>query len=176
MDESKERITENKVIILYVLKEIEIPVTNLQLIDILTNIIFMNYFTQQETLGELLKTELISEYIDETEHKFYKITEKGKAVTSTLSTLIPAFIKQNFDSNKSEIKEMVKKQWEINAVCSLDENDNHFVRCFVRDNDNFLIDIKVSAGNKKIATKMSSNWKRNTEKIYLSLITQLLDE
>ena len=174
MNENREQIAENRIIILYILNELALPITNLQLTDILASRTFMDYFSQQEIFSELLEFSLIKELTDETERKFYVITNEGKSALAALPELIPPPIKQNFDSNKKLIKEMIKRDWEINATQHIDENDNHFVRLFVRDGDTFLVDMKILAGSKKLASEMCVNWRKNTEKVYSELINNLL--
>lgn len=174
MNQSKEQQAANRVLILYILKELSLPVSNLQLTDILATRAFLDYFSQQETLVELLETGMIAEETDEAERKFYVITPEGTKAVDTLASLIPAPIRQNFDAHKKEIRDMVKRNWEINATQHIDEQDNHYVRCFVRDGDTFLVDMKILAGNKKLASEMCLGWRKNTEEIYSKLIEQLL--
>ena len=168
--------TENKIIILYMLNEIALPVSGLHLTDILVRNAFMNYFSQQESISELLDSKMIKEYTDETGKNFYIITEDGKKAVQLLNDIIPIPIRQAFDNRKNEIRQKIKRDWEINARHYIDDNDNHYVRCYVRDGDAFLIDMKISAGNEKLASKMCSNWKRNVEKIYSMVISKMLDD
>lgn len=175
MNQSKEQMAENRILILYILQELGLPVTALHLTEILANRAFMDYFTQQETIADLLETAMLREDTEDTGRKYYRITEEGIAAVSTLITLLPAPIKHNFDLHKPQIREMVKRDWEINATQHIDERDNHYVRCFVRDGDSFLIDMKLLAGSKKLASEMCINWRKHTEQIYSKLIHQLLD-
>lgn len=174
MNQSKEQQAANRILVLYILKELALPITNLQLTDILATRAFLDYFSQQETLGELLESGMIKELADVSERKFYTITEAGKEAADSLANMIPAPIRQNFDTHKKEIKEMVKRNWEVNATQHIDEQDNHYVRCFVRDGDTFLVDMKILAGSKKLASEMCLGWRKNTEQIYSKLIEQLL--
>lgn len=175
MNQSKEQQAANRILILYILKELALPISNLQLTDILATRAFLDYFSQQETLAELLETGMITEETDEAERKFYVITPAGLEAADTLTSLIPSPIRQNFDSHKKEIREMVKRNWEVNATQHIDAQDNHYVRCFVRDGDTFLVDMKILAGSKKLASEMCLGWRKNTEQIYSKLIEQLLD-
>ena len=174
MNQSKEQQAANRILILYVLKELALPISNLQLTDILSTRAFLDYFSQQETLSELLETGMITEQTDEADRKFYVITAQGLEAANTLTSLIPTPIRQNFDTHKQEIRQMVKRNWEINATQHIDEQDNHYVRCFVRDGDTFLVDMKILAGNKKLASEMCIGWRTKTEEIYSKLIEQLL--
>jgi len=169
------QFTENKIIILYILSEISLPVTTLQLTDILMQNAFMNYFSQQENISELLDAGMLKEYTDETQRKFFIITPEGKDAGRTLLEMIPQIIKHNLDKHKEEIRKSIKRDWEINASQYIDENDDHYVRCYVRDGNAFLIDMKISAGNEKMASKMCVNWKKNTEKIYSLIISHMLE-
>lgn len=174
MNQSKEQQAANRILILYILKELALPVSNLQLTDILATRAFLDYFSQQETLAELLETGMIAEQTDVAERKFYVVSPKGAETADALASLIPTPIRQNFDAHKQEIRDMVKRNWEVNATQHIDEQDNHYVRCFVRDGDTFLIDMKIFAGSKKLASEMCLGWRKNTEEIYSKLIEQLL--
>ena len=80
-----------------------------------------------------------------------------------------------FDQQKKRYVQ-IKRDLEINAEYALDDDNNYFVRCFVRDGDIHLIDFKILAGNKKLASEICENWKDHTKEIYSEIIETVLKD
>jgi hypothetical protein len=59
---------------------------------------------------------------------------------------------------------------EINAYYFTDGNGDYYVRCFVRADGTYTIDIRLPAADKKEASDICQNWKNNTSEIYMNII------
>jgi len=175
MLENTEQAAENRVLILYIINELNIPVSNLHLTDTILGNRFMNYFSLQSSIDELLKNGMITE-TEEDGKIYYTITDEGRKAVDLLKNIIPQGILARFDQQKKEIRARIKRDLEINAEYILDEDNNHFARCFVRDGDIHLIDLKILAGNKKLASEICENWKNHTKEIYSEIIETVLKE
>ena len=123
MSENKEQLTENKIIILYILNRIALPIAPLLITEILASKALMNYFTQQENIEGLIETGMMCEQVDNTEHRFYVITPEGRTTVAALEHLIPGPIKQSFDVAHEDIKNRVKRDWEIGSTQYIDDAD-----------------------------------------------------
>lgn len=175
MIENTEQAAENRVLILYIINELNIPVSNLHLTDTILGNRFMNYFSLQTAIDELLKNGMMTE-TGEDGKVYYNITDDGKDAVKLLKNIIPQGILMRFDQQKKEIRARIKRDLEINAEYALDDDNNYFVRCFVRDGDIHLIDFKILAGNKKLASEICENWKDHTKEIYSEIIETVLKD
>ena len=101
MKDPKKRIAQNKLIILYLLNAIEIRLSQLQILKIVTEKGWINYFDLKECLFELSEGGMIESH--ETQNgKFYSISELGK-------TTLYFFKKELLSSLRQEIDTYCKK-------------------------------------------------------------------
>lgn len=166
-------LAQNKLILLYIIEKINIPVSNLQITKLILENKYMNYFLLQQFLDELcsnnlLKTQLID---DKT---YYTITQGGKETLSYFPSLIPPGIKLRIDNSIASIRKNIRNETLVTAVF-MPESENEFtVNCKV-DEDNFsLIDIKVAVGTKNDARTICENWKKHSQNIYAEIIESLI--
>ena len=89
---SNRELAENKLILLYILDKLNMPVSNLQLTKIVMENKLMNYFIFQQFLDELCSLKFISPKI--TDNKtYYTITPSGKQTLDYFVNHIPKGIK-----------------------------------------------------------------------------------
>ncbi|MNI79047.1 hypothetical protein D3C73_1354780 [compost metagenome] len=79
MQENSLELAENKLILLYIVKNIKYPVTKTQLTDLVLETSFINYFTLQQYIDDLDTSGFIEyQYINE--KHFIQLTDKGDNV------------------------------------------------------------------------------------------------
>jgi predicted transcriptional regulator len=161
----------NKLIILYALLKIEIPVSYMQLMQIMLDNRFMNYFTFQEVTKELLDTKLISKSNHNLSH-IYTITDVGIKSLNFFEGRIPPVIKKFIDNNVTSIKSKVLSDSFITADI-LEDNGEFIVNCKISENSFLLIDLKLTVGTRADAQLICNNWKKSPQKIYSEIINSL---
>jgi predicted transcriptional regulator len=162
----------NKLIVLYILNKIDMPINHMQLMKIILENRFMNYFTFQEIIKELVEAAFIS-ILSENDTNSYKITESGLNSLNFFEGRIPLGIKKYLDNNSSFLKSRVKADSLIQTNI-LEENDEFVVNCSVSENDFSLIDIKLTVGTRSDAQLICNNWRKNSEQIYSEFIESLI--
>jgi len=169
---SNKELAENKLILLYIIDRINMPVSNLQIVKIILENKFMNYFLLQQHLNELCESGmLISELIEE--KTFYNITQNGRKTLEYFISHIPAGIKITIDDTISLIRKKIKNETLITADF-LPESENEFiVNCKVREDNFSLIDIKITVGTKSDARLICENWKKYSQEIYSEILESL---
>ena len=86
--EENQELAEKKLILLYVIDKINIPVSNTQITKIILENRFMNYFYFQQFLLDLCKQKLLQS--KNTDGKvYYEITDKGRETLNYFVNLIP---------------------------------------------------------------------------------------
>lgn len=81
MYENSTELAENKLLVLYVIKSLKQPITNTQLTEIILENNFINYFTLQQYISELISSEFLK-YVLVNDKNLIDITEKGINVLS----------------------------------------------------------------------------------------------
>ena len=90
--ESREK-AENKILLLYFMDQVKIPVSNMQLTRIMLENRYMNYFLLQQNIHEMLTDGLI---VSETKDNidYYSLTSKGLKMLNLFSNLVPFGIRK----------------------------------------------------------------------------------
>jgi len=160
---------ENKLILLYLLESINMPVSNLQVTKIILENSFMNYFLLQQFLNELCDAGLV--HADSSGDKtLYTITQSGKQTLGYFPGLIPPGIKARIDNSIASIRKNIKNETLITADY-IPESENKYTADCSMNEDNFsLIELKISVGSKNDARTICENWKKHPQAIYAEII------
>ena len=82
-------IAEKKILILYFLKILDMPIGSIQFVRIMLENKLMNYFYMQQYLSELIEEELVQ--VENEDISYYLISEKGMDILNMFeSILLPA--------------------------------------------------------------------------------------
>lgn len=166
---SNKEIVENKLILLYLIDRINVPVSNLQIIKMILENKFMNYFLLQQFLNELLDSKFIEARTDG-EKATYRITQAGKQSLEYFSGLIPPGIKGRIDNSISGIRKKIKNETLITADF-VPESENEFIaKCKVGEDNFSLMEINVTVGTRNDARTICNNWKKHSQEIYAEII------
>ncbi|AGC67771.1 hypothetical protein Cst_c07670 [Thermoclostridium stercorarium subsp. stercorarium DSM 8532] len=165
-------IAEKKILILYFLKIIEIPIGSMQFVRIMQENRLMNYFYMQQYLSELIEEGLVT--VDKKEGiSYYTITDKGLWVLNMFESILPAGLKKLLKDSISEIKNRIHAETMITADY-YPEGDGYTVVCKIRENDFSLIEIKLAAGTKEDARNICKNWTEFPQEIYVEILDAII--
>lgn len=166
-------LTLYKLIILYMLNEVNFPMTNSQLADFILGNEYTNYFHLQQAISEMVETNLI-EKKSVRNTSYYSLTESGETTLSFFNTEI-----------SPEIKEDVKKFLEEKGCQLRDEvfttadyykttEQEYAVRCQVRERNAQLIDLTFMVPSKEAAESVCVQWPAKCQEIYAFIMEKLL--
>jgi len=166
---SNKEVVENKLILLYLIDKINVPISNLQITKLTLENKFMNYFLQQQFLNELLEGDFLKE--EAVGGKvLYKITQAGKQSLEYFSGLIPSGIKGRINNSISAIRKKIRNETLITADF-VPESENEFIaNCKVGEDNFTLMEINVTVGTRNDARTICNNWKNHTQDIYAEII------
>ncbi|MBZ4644714.1 MAG: hypothetical protein PWR27_1870 [Petroclostridium sp.] len=165
-------ITENKLILLFILDKINIPLTNSQITELVMKDSLMNYFILQQYLSELINAAQIITY-EEKDKQFYKLTPGGRMTLSYFENRIPFSIREKILQTISEKKKDFKQSAEIISNYTPRNENEYIVECKIIENRTPLIELKLNVGTKKQAKHICEHWKKNSEQIYSQIISAL---
>jgi predicted transcriptional regulator len=170
--ESRER-AENKVILLYFINKVKIPVSNMQLTRIMLENRCMNYFLLQQSIHEMQTDNLI---VTETKDNidYYTLSQEGIKMLDMFKDLIPRGIQARLDENIDAIRSVMRLETSIIAEYTLENENEYQVKCRILEDFNPLIDIRLSVGSREDARSICKNWKNHAKEIYPQVIGVLL--
>jgi predicted transcriptional regulator len=175
MYENSSELAENKLLMLYVLKTINEPISNTQLTEIILENNFINYFTFQQYLAELEQSKFV-EYQEVNDKKLLALTEKGDNVLSLFQARISPSQTSLVDNYIKEKIGLIKKELTIHADYTLGVGDDNFIVDLKAIEDkSLLMELKLSVPTKKQASLICNKWKENPSEIYTNVIKLLID-
>lgn len=174
MFEDTLELAENKLLLLFIFKKIKFPVSNNQITQIILENNFINYFTLQQYLNELLSSNFLK-YTDETGNHRIIITEKGIKVLSLFENRISQDKMDAVEDYLNKEIKNIKKEVTITADYTLGKKGNFIVNLKAIENDSILIDIKLNVGSNKDAKDLCHKWKNNSSELYDKIIQLLIN-
>ncbi|WP_297434956.1 DUF4364 family protein [uncultured Clostridium sp.] len=167
-------LAENKLLLLYIIKSIRYTISNSKLTDIVLEHSFINYFTLQQYIAELEKSNFIK--LEVTDNKeLVLLTKKGDSVLDLFNDrLSPGKIK-SIDDYLSEQIDSIKNELNIFADYTPDNNDSFSVNLKAIEGNCTLLDLNVSVPTKAQAKELCSKWKGNSSVIYTKIMEALIE-
>ena len=174
MQDNTLELAENKLLLLYVINEIKLSVSNNQLTQIILENNFINYFTLQQYISELVVSNFL-EYIETNQKHRLIITNEGVRTLNLFINRISNTKKETIDGYLRKQMDNIKKEITITSDYTIEKENNFIVDLKAMENDLILIDIKLNVASNKQARDLCSKWKNNSSDLY-SKIIQLLTE
>lgn len=172
--ESGRELAENKLILLYIIHNLETPVANLLITKIILENKLMNYIFLQQYLDELCEGKFL-EKVELDGKPAYNISAAGKQSLEYFTSLIPAGTKARIDEALAEYKKHKKNESSIEADF-VAVNENEFVVTMKISEGNFTyIDLKLTVGSRNDAKNICNNWIKNSEMMYRQIISVVTD-
>ena len=169
LESDSETLAENKVLILYVLNNINKPITSDALYNLITSSIELNYFYFQQFLLDLIDVKYIVRYKKDNQD-VYEITEAGKNTLDLTLDILPGIKKLKIDTNFKNNMDIIENQESIVAEYTPKSEQEYEIDCKIIENSETIFEIKTLAYSREQAQKIVDNWKRNASKIYPEII------
>jgi len=163
-----QELAENKLIILYILNRINMPITDEQLSKIILDNKLMNYFYLRQYLDELTD----SNFINIIEEK-YIVTIEGLEILKLFFTRIPSDIRQKIDEYILLNKEKFRQESQYIATYYKKSDNEYIANCKVIENDIVLIDLSINVVTSEQAKQICNTWKQKSQDIYGYIIKAL---
>lgn len=169
LNEDSEILAENKVLILYILNQLNKPIDNNSLLKLILSIEEMNYFYFQQFLLDLLENKYIIGY-NEDDKTMYKITDLGKQTLSLTDDLLPGITKLQIDNAlKANVDDVQNLDHAVSEFMPKSENE-FIVTCKLVQNNITNFEIKLPAHSSQEAKKIAKKWEENYKEIYPIII------
>lgn len=160
-------LAENKLIILYLIEKIEIPLSNSEICQFALEKNLMDYFSVQQYLSELVESSLL-EMTTENNSTRYTITNDGEDILNYFIKHISNYAKTVINTYAKENSKRIRAEYSITANYFQEMNNEYTVKCGVYDSDDMtsLMEISINVATKDQARLVCRNWKNNVTNIY----------
>ena len=170
-DENK--LAENKLIILYLLKKIDMPLSNNDIYQFVMERNIMDFISVQQYLSDLTDSVFIQAFEENGSTK-YALTPSGEKAVALFEDNIAPWLKTAANEYISNNRRRIHNENDRTAAYSLEENGEYIVKCGVSSpSGGLMINISVSVPEKEQAKLISNNWKANTSPIISSIFSAL---
>jgi len=156
-----QELAENKLIILYILNRIDMPITGEQINRIISDNNLMNYFYLQQYLNELEE----SNFVDLKENK-YVLTEFGLNALKLFFKHIQEKTRKKIDEYIVINKEKFRQESQYVATYYKKSEREYIANLQVVENDIVLIEINLNLVNAQQAKIVCDNWKQKSNDVY----------
>lgn len=171
----KEVQTIYKLIILYLLQQVDFALTNGQICAFIAEEEYTDYFTVQQTLAEMLETGLLEKEVVRNTTQ-YTVTESGKETLNYFMGEISQGIRDDVASYLKENKFKLREENAVVADYSNNENGEYTVRLQVKEKQDIIIDLSLEVPIEKQAILFCDNWKKKSSQIYQYLMKELMEK
>ena len=168
-----EPMTLYKLMNLYMLKQVNFPLTNAQLTNYFTEHEYTTYFTLQQALNELEDAGLIHKEPSHNSTR-YEITREGEETLNFFGKNISPAIVNDMDQYLKENKFRLREEVGTSADYYKATGQDYIVHCEVREGKTVLIRLDLALPDKEQAEAMCSNWKEKSQEIYSFAMKTLL--
>jgi len=165
----------NKLIILYMLKKVELPLTNTQLSEFVIDKGYTDYFSFQEYLHQLIETDLIRT-ITTSKSTSYEITSEGLTTVDYFHTRISESIKEEIDKHLETNKYDIKLKLDISSEYIPEKDGDYLVHLVAKENKKTLIDLTINVFDKNYAIKICDQWEDQCHILYKTMLSTLLHD
>lgn len=163
--------TEIKILICFVLSELDAPLSHDDLLEALAGKGDANYFESASALSDLVEMKHISQ-VDHT----YSVLTSGKEIAKTLIGDVPFTVRERVLLAAKEFARRNRNR-NYHKVSMVETDNGHKVRCTVCDSaGNELFAVELDAPTKRIAQRIRENFVAHAEDIMRFCIVNLVEE
>lgn len=165
LSNNTEEVAQNKLIILYILKNTPNFLTNNELTEFILDKGYMNYFALQQYLSELTEGVLIV-----LKNEKYILLNKGVNMLELFKSKIPENVIQELTDEFKLQKQIVIKETQVIGDYYKKENDQYSVNLKLVENDETLFSLYFDVATEEQGERVSRIWKKDTQSIYKNIM------
>ena len=162
-----------KLMNLYMLKQVNFPLTNAQLTDFFLEHEYTTYFTLQQALNELLESGLIRMHSNHSTTR-YEITREGEETLEFFGKNISPAIVDDMVQFLRENRFRIHYEAGVIADFYKSTNQDYIVHCEIREGKTVLLDVSLSVPDREQAEAMCSQWEKKNQDIYSYVMKTLM--
>ena len=170
-----EPMTLYKLMNLYMLHQVNFPLTNAQLSNFFLDREYTTYFTLQQALNELLDAGLVKKETMRNSSR-YEITKEGEETLEFFGKNISPAIVSDMDEYLKQNRFRMRNEVGLISDFYKSTNQDYIVHCEVREGKAVLVILDISVPDKEQAEIMCNHWKDRSQEIYAYVMKSLMSE
>lgn len=170
-----EPMTLYKLMNLYMLHQVNFPLTNAQLSNFFLDREYTTYFTLQQALNELLDAGLVKKETMRNSSR-YEITKEGEETLEFFGKNISPAIVSDMDEYLKQNRFRMRNEVGLISDFYKLTNQDYIVHCEVREGKAVLVNLDISVPDKEQAEIMCNHWKDRSQEIYAYVMKSLMSE
>ena len=169
---SSNKIAQDKLKVLYILKYINLPLTNTELTNFILDNDILDYFTLQQFLGDLCDSKFVVLNL-KNGNKYYSISEAGIVALDMFSEKLPKYFINQVEKNFSNLKKEIKKHRELLGHYYKKKDDEYIVSLQVMENESTIFSLSINVPDEELAKHICKKWDSSPETIFSSILKTL---
>ena len=170
-----EPMTLYKLMNLYMLHQVNFPLTNAQLSNFFLDREYTTYFTLQQALNELLDAGLVKKETMRNSSR-YEITKEGEETLEFFGKNISPAIVSDMDEYLKQNRFRMRNEVGLISDFYKSTIQDYIVHCEVREGKAVLVNLDISVPDKEQAEIMCNHWKDRSQEIYAYVMKSLMSE
>ena len=170
-----EPMTLYKLMNLYMLHQVNFPLTNAQLSNFFLDREYTTYFTLQQALNELLDAGLVKKETMRNSSR-YEIAKEGEETLEFFGKNISPAIVSDMDEYLKQNRFRMRNEVGLISDFYKSTNQDYIVHCEVREGKAVLVNLDISVPDKEQAEIMCNHWKDRSQEIYAYVMKSLMSE
>ena len=169
----------NKLILLFVLEKMEIPLTENSILEICTGKnTWLNYMDCKEIFFQLLQTKFIYTPSETKRESRFNITYDGRTCLSHFYQRIPASLRENITNYCKINRNYIKRTQEYVAEYFKNEDGSYTVEFKIYEMliPNALFEIRIKTATRQSAINSCKKWRDGAPAMYEHVYETLLEE
>lgn len=170
--------TVNKLILLYVLERMEIPLTENSILEICSSQNnWVNWMDCKDLLSQLLTSKFVYKPATETDESRYNITVSGKECLSQFYTRIPASLRDSIDQFAKNNKLQFKRNQEYVAKSYKNEDGSYTVDLKILEplTTESIFSLTLKTDTRHNATSACKKWKEMAANVYEYVYSKIIE-
>ncbi|MDD4503368.1 MAG: DUF4364 family protein [Clostridiaceae bacterium] len=167
-------LADKKLMILYLLSKMDIPMTKSQITNAILENNLIDFFTFQQCISDLEESGMIIQMTHQKKQCFIT-TDGGKKAIEVFEQRISKNTYGIINNYVSKNKESLKKESQVIAEYNKIGDKEYIVNLKVIEKELILMDLKLSVVSAKQAKQVCEKWKNSSEKIFGQLIGSLIN-
>lgn len=172
---SGNKIAQDKLKLLYILKYINMPLTNLEITNFILDNDILDYFSLQQLLRDLCVTKFV-DLNSKKGNEYYSISEAGIDALEMFGDKLPEYFIKEVEKNFVNFKREIKKNRELLGHYYKREEDEFIVSLQVMENESVIFSLSLNVPEEELAKNICKKWDSNPEEIFSKIIKTLTSE
>lgn len=168
-----EPLTLIKLIILYMLDQVDFSLTKAQLFDFILEKEYTNYFTLMQATGELIESKLIDSSSTHSS-TLLSLTSEGRESLKFFSNRISEGIKKDISLYFEENKLKIRNEVSVMSNYYRTNSGEYVADLVAREKSSTLMNLKVYVPTEDSAEAICEHWKTQSQDIYAYILEHLL--